>query len=225
MAEFCLDCFNELNHTHYTKSEVWLEEDFCEGCGEWKPCIVDLRPKPFLLWLIDRPIKLICVILAAALLVAACFIWGKEEKPCVLCDSFRYHAPVLIDLEDGSCIELDLYFPHETKVAELADPQPEGQTFSLIKIGNVSGYRDTTQRRIEIDVPADQTKAAALCQDCRQLIPGSKDRYVLADLYSEKRLIEIQDGSSLVLRCYEISMIQDTESDSISVVIQGTLEE
>lgn len=49
MAEFCLKCFNELNGSDYTASEVWLEDDFCEGCGEWKPCVCELRPKP-LLW-------------------------------------------------------------------------------------------------------------------------------------------------------------------------------
>ena len=46
MAEFCLKCFNELNDTNYTKSEVCLEEDFCEGCAEWKPCVMELYPKP-----------------------------------------------------------------------------------------------------------------------------------------------------------------------------------
>ena len=46
MAEFCLKCFNELNGTNYQASEVWLEEDFCEGCADWRPCVVELRPKP-----------------------------------------------------------------------------------------------------------------------------------------------------------------------------------
>ncbi len=226
MAEFCLDCFNKLNRTKYTKSEVWLETDFCEGCAEWKPCIVDLRPKPFLLWLFDSPKKIICLILAAAALVAAYFIWGKaEEKPCTMCDSFRYHAPVLFDLEDGSCIELDLYFPHETKVAEIQMPQPAGQTFSLISIGDVSGYRDTTQRRIEITVPAAKTNNAALCSDCQRLLADSNARYILADLYAEKKFIAIENGVSLVLRCYEINMTQAEENNEISVVIQGILEE
>lgn len=58
MAEFCLSCFNELNDTHYTKSEVWLEEDFCEGCAEWKPCVIELRPKPLLFRLFDAIIGL-----------------------------------------------------------------------------------------------------------------------------------------------------------------------
>ena len=49
MAEFCLKCFNELNGTDYQANEVWLEEDFCEGCGDWRPCVMELRPKP-LIW-------------------------------------------------------------------------------------------------------------------------------------------------------------------------------
>ena len=46
MAEFCLKCFNKMNGTHYPEDKVWLEEDFCEGCGEWKPCVYRLYPKP-----------------------------------------------------------------------------------------------------------------------------------------------------------------------------------
>ncbi len=53
MAEFCLKCFNELNETDYTEKEVWLEVDFCEGCGEWKPCVMELRPKPLRYRIVD----------------------------------------------------------------------------------------------------------------------------------------------------------------------------
>ena len=49
MAEFCLRCFNELNGTNYQSNEVWLEEDFCEGCEDRQLCVVGLRHKP-LLW-------------------------------------------------------------------------------------------------------------------------------------------------------------------------------
>ncbi len=49
MAEFCLKCFNEMNGTDYRPGDVWLEEDFCEGCADWMPCVVALQPKP-LLW-------------------------------------------------------------------------------------------------------------------------------------------------------------------------------
>lgn len=46
MAEFCLDCFNRMNGTHYKEKQVWLDEYLCEGCAEWKPCVMQLYPKP-----------------------------------------------------------------------------------------------------------------------------------------------------------------------------------
>ena len=53
MAEYCLDCFNELLGTKYRKSEVELDVDFCEGCGEWKPCVVSTARRGLLGWLLD----------------------------------------------------------------------------------------------------------------------------------------------------------------------------
>jgi hypothetical protein len=43
MAEFCLECLNRMNGTHYTKEQVELEEGLCEGCGEVKPCVIRIR--------------------------------------------------------------------------------------------------------------------------------------------------------------------------------------
>ena len=43
MAEFCIDCFNGLNKTHYTPKDVVLEEDYCEGCGEEKDCVIQIK--------------------------------------------------------------------------------------------------------------------------------------------------------------------------------------
>lgn len=60
MAEFCLDCFNQLNGTDYTEADVWVdysEWDICEGCGEFRPCVVELRPKPILVHLLDWLLK------------------------------------------------------------------------------------------------------------------------------------------------------------------------
>jgi len=54
MAEYCLECFNDLNGTDYTEKEVRLDEDFCEGCGEPKPCVVKLRRRPLLWWVRNR---------------------------------------------------------------------------------------------------------------------------------------------------------------------------
>jgi len=41
MAEFCLNCWNELNDTHLTEEDVVLTDylDLCEGCAEMKPVI------------------------------------------------------------------------------------------------------------------------------------------------------------------------------------------
>ena len=40
MAEFCLDCWNELNGTSDPEYKYTYAEDLCEGCGEWKETIV-----------------------------------------------------------------------------------------------------------------------------------------------------------------------------------------
>lgn len=53
MAEFCLECFNKLNGTNYSKEDVILSTDLCEGCGEVKPCVVGFKPRiPIILVLI-----------------------------------------------------------------------------------------------------------------------------------------------------------------------------
>lgn len=49
MAEFCLDCLNKLEGKHYSELDVWVdysELDLCEGCGQIKPCVVSMGPKP-----------------------------------------------------------------------------------------------------------------------------------------------------------------------------------
>ena len=45
MAEFCLDCWNRLNHTSYTERDFILSEELelCEGCAKFKPIILAER--------------------------------------------------------------------------------------------------------------------------------------------------------------------------------------
>ncbi len=42
MAEFCVDCWNELNGSNNTEKDFILSEnlDLCEGCGELKNVII-----------------------------------------------------------------------------------------------------------------------------------------------------------------------------------------
>ncbi|MBQ3021791.1 MAG: hypothetical protein IJD91_00500 [Clostridia bacterium] len=174
-------------------------------------------------------LRIVSAVLVLAVAITAILLFKQEEKECCLCSSFRYHAPCLIDLETGKLIELDLYFPHETLVAELADPQPEmGGTFSFVCIGNVSGTKLTDSKVIELSVPlADKTSNPALCKGCRRLLPsGYSGRYILADLYDKeiKELIPIVANTSIDLRCYEITMVENTEKNEINVTIQGTLD-
>lgn len=167
-----------------------------------------------------------CLLVLAMVALIGCS--SPNPKECCICNSFRYHAPCLVDLETGEMIELALYEPHATKVGELAEDQPEIDTFSFVRLGNVTGTKLTGSRTIEIKVPtADQISAPALCENCRKMLNGDyTGRYALADLYdnNSKVLYPIQDGADRVLRCYEITMSQNEENDGIVVVVQGKLD-
>ena len=48
MAEFCLRCFNEYikpENEYYKESDLIIDYDFCEGCAEWKMCVVGIRSR------------------------------------------------------------------------------------------------------------------------------------------------------------------------------------
>lgn len=170
--------------------------------------------------------KVVSAVLALVVIVAAVLFFNREQKECCLCRSFRYHAPCLIDLETGKLIELDLYFPHETKVAELADPQPKMETFSFVVLGDVKGTKLTDSKTIELDIPTDSITNPALCRSCRKQLDGLfVGRYVLADLYDmeEKTIIPIDKDLSMVLRCYEITT-HEKEQGILNIVVQGILE-
>ena len=164
-------------------------------------------------------------ILSVAIIAGAFFLFQQEEKECCVCNSFRYHAPCLIDLETGKLEELELYFPHRNKVAELADLQPEMHSFSLIQLGTVTGIKQTDIKTVEMDIPlSEKTANPALCRKCRKQLKGLlMDRYVLADLYDHKNktIIPLKDGLCLNLRCYTITA--QKEKDILKVTLQGNL--
>ncbi len=48
MAEFCLDCVNNYfmgKKEKLTEDDVIMCEDFCEGCGEIKDCVIKIKEK------------------------------------------------------------------------------------------------------------------------------------------------------------------------------------
>lgn len=170
-------------------------------------------------------LKTLSAVLAVVLILGAVWYFTQESKECCLCNSFRYHAPCLIDLETGEMIALDLYFPHPTKVAELADPQPEMETFSFVSLGDVKGTRLTDSKTIELDIPTESITDPVLCKSCRKQLSGLiVGRYVLADLYrsEDRRIVAIQADLCLDLRCYRITA--QAEEDIVKVTVQGTLE-
>lgn len=57
LAEFCVDCWNRIHHTHYDETELWLETDLCEECGEVKGCIISLQRKPLVIQLCSELIR------------------------------------------------------------------------------------------------------------------------------------------------------------------------
>lgn len=170
-------------------------------------------------------------IFSAALIVVVTFatvlILNRHQKECCLCNSIRYHAPCLVDLETGELIELALYDPHPTKTAELAEKQFMTDTFSFVRLGDVTGIKLTGSRTIELEVPLDEkTNRSTLCIKCQRLLRnGCKDRYVLADLYNldEITLITIADNLTLNIRCYEIAMTMEVRSGRMLVTVRGTL--
>ena len=48
MAEYCLDCFNQINKANYKEKDLWVdyeELEICERCGAYKPCVMALYKK------------------------------------------------------------------------------------------------------------------------------------------------------------------------------------
>ena len=46
MSEFCLDCFNKFWDKNLKENQVSLHQDFCEGCAEYKPCVIKVYTQP-----------------------------------------------------------------------------------------------------------------------------------------------------------------------------------
>ena len=82
--------------------------------------------------------RVIAIIIFLLFLLAGCDNNSPDSIECVLCTAFPRHAPCLVDLNSGEILELNIYQPHHTKVAELSDEQYGGY-MSLVQFGEISG--------------------------------------------------------------------------------------
>lgn len=57
MAEFCLNCFNEEFNKQYSEHDVLLCNDYCEGCGKLKPCVISIRRNNLFGLIFKKPIN------------------------------------------------------------------------------------------------------------------------------------------------------------------------
>ena len=170
--------------------------------------------------------KRVIVIAVMLLLFTGCSADVPASKECVLCDAFPRHAPCLVDLNSGKICELEIYQPHHTKVAELSDEQYGGY-MSLVQFGDINGILLGADR-VELEAPIKSTgiQDSLFCKDCRKLLKDSNCQgYILADLRTPATpsVWTIKDGISFSVRCYEIDITAADDSETLIVVMRGTL--
>ena len=170
--------------------------------------------------------KRVIVIAVMLLLFTGCSADVPASKECVLCNAFPRHAPCLVDLNSGKICELEIYQPHHTKVAELSDEQYGGY-MSLVQFGDINGILLGADR-VELEAPIKSTgiQDSLFCKDCRKLLKDSNCQgYILADLRTPATpsVWTIKDGISFSVRCYEIAITAADDSETLIVVMRGTL--
>ena len=170
--------------------------------------------------------KRVIVIAVMLLLFTGCSADVPASKECVLCNAFPRHAPCLVDLNSGKICELEIYQPHHTKVAELSDEQYGGY-MSLVQFGDINGILIGADR-VELEAPIKSTgiQDSLFCKDCRKLLKDSNCQgYILADLRTPATpsVWTIKDGISFSVRCYEIDITAADDSETLIVVMRGTL--
>ena len=65
--------------------------------------------------------KLIAICLVLLTLAACSTEKIPEPDRCAICADLPRHAPCIVNLSTGELLELDMYEPHPTLVAEIAD--------------------------------------------------------------------------------------------------------
>lgn len=170
-----------------------------------------------------KKLMAICLVL---LTLAAC---GTENIPepdrCAICDDLPRHAPCIVNLSTGELLELDMYEPHPTLVAEIADVQSGGY-FSFVRGAGVEGYKLGAESvTITIPIKNERMEQRHFCIACRQLLSAyEKDGYVLVDLKNAEQPVvySIDEGVNFSVRCYEVSVKLLDESNEYEITVLGT---
>lgn len=168
--------------------------------------------------------KIAAAIIAIAI-VAGIAISNLAPAQCPMCDFIKSHAPCIVNMQTGEVRELDLYFPHETLVGEIAEEQ-DSSIFSFVSAAGAKGTKTTSPYVINLDVPLIREPIFKhhFCRECRKLLGNQDCGYVLADLYvrGEPVIISITDGMRVDLRCYEITAVRNAEENIYELTIKGT---
>lgn len=170
-----------------------------------------------------KKVAIIWVILLAVLTGCSTAPIPEPER-CSLCAGLPRHALCVINLSTGEKLELDLYEPHPFLVGEIAEEQPGGY-FSLIRNAGVEGYKVGAEYVVvSVPVRSEKMDQQYFCNNCRdQLDSNAKSGYVLADLKEpdEPVVYPIDISTSFSVRCYGVSVQENTEKDKFEITITG----
>jgi hypothetical protein len=162
-----------------------------------------------------------------ALTIGGCFLFLEPER-CSLCSDLPRHAPCILNLSTGEKLELEIFEPHPFIVGEIADEQPGGY-FCLIRDAGVSGYKIAAEC-IQITIPSqnDMLNPRHFCRTCRNRLANyRKSGFILADLINPKEPIiyPIHPSSSVSVRCYYITILENAQSNEYLLSIVGKFHE
>lgn len=171
------------------------------------------------------------IILALVLIFSTAIYYAlpvPEPERCSLCDNISCHAPCVVNISTGDLIELKIYDPHPYKVGEIADEQPGGY-FSFVRGAGIDGHMVAAEYlTATIPIRSESMNKEYFCNSCRSLLEDYKRcGYVLVDLKDAKNpiLYSIEEGTSFLLRCYEIEIVKNEEDYKYELMIRGTFKQ
>lgn len=171
--------------------------------------------------------KKVAIILAILLVVLLGYSVNPVPEPdqCSMCDDLSRHDLCIINLSTGEKLELDIYEPHPFLVGEIAEEQP-GEYFSFIRGAGVEGYKVAAEY-VVVSVPVRAEKKMNqlyFCNACReQLANNANNGYVLVDLKEPSKPVvyTVDASTSFSVRCYSVSVQENTEEDKYEIAIVG----